>query len=193
KGNASVGPGGAVYVEVGTSQTGAAYASNILVTKNGINGCPTLFQGAASGGLSPRIRGITPTDASGNPVDYGFDIAANYVQADGFQIENTGAALTVEPGFTGATISNNLVKLVNNGYGIVVNPSTNTMVMNNTVDGTGTTPLFAIVDGGSTSGLLIDGNRTMNIGSAFSAIALFNSVSPTVQRNICASQQYGIF
>src|SRR5205085_10087286 len=86
KGNASVGPGGAVYVEVGTSQTGAAYASNIFVTKNGINGCPTLFQGVASGGLSPRIRGITATDASGNPVDYGFDIAANYVQADGFQI-----------------------------------------------------------------------------------------------------------
>ncbi len=191
--NSAVAGGGAVYVEVGTSQSGTAYDSNIQINKAGASGCPTLFQGVASGGLLPRVRGITPTDSLGNPVDFGFDIAANYIQVDGFQVENTGMALTVEPNLTGATLSNNIVQLVNSGYGITTNPSTGTTVIGNRIDGTGTSPLFAIVDGGSPSGLVIDGNRTINVGTAFAGIALFNSVSPVVQRNICSGQQYGIF
>ncbi len=190
----------AAYVEVGVSQSGSAYASNVVIagaSKAGTSTCKTSFLGVASGGLLPRVRGVTPIDpATGAVQDFGFDINADHVLVDGFQIENTGAAAVVEPTIAGAVISNNDMRVPNLGLGVAINPSTGTAVINNKVDARGTQGLFGVVDSHDPSGpaslsTLIDGNKILGFTSGFGIYADGNA--PVIQRNIVSNQFFGIY
>ncbi len=195
----ALGASGAAYVEIGTSPSGAAYDSNIVISgveKNGTSVCKTAFLGVASSGQLPRVRGVTPINPGGSVGDFGFDLAANHIQVDGFQIENTGAAFAVEPGVSGAVISNNDIRLVNLGYGVAINPSTGTEVTGNKIDATGTSGLFGVVDSHAPSAspsqaTLIDNNKVLGFTSGFGIYTDGNA--PVIRRNVVANQFFGIY
>jgi len=191
KANSVIALAGAAYVEVGTSQTGAPYSGNVRVINSGISGCPTLFQGVKSGGLLPRVRGTTPVDSQGNIVDYGFDLAANFVQVDGFQIENTGYAAGIESGVRNAVVSNNDIRLATNGYGVVVNGANSASITNNSLTAGTNAPLFAIADSPASAATLIDGNTIVGASSEFGIYTDGNS--PVIQRNIIRGNGIGVW
>jgi parallel beta-helix repeat protein len=188
---AALAAGGAVYVEVGSSQAGTPYDANVVLSASGSSGCQTLFQGVTASGQRPRVRGITAVNPNGTIADFGVDIAGNHIVVDGFQIENTGAGIVVEPDSENVVASNNDVRLATNGMGIVLTSARDAVIANNTLTAGGNAPLFGILDGGRSRQTLIEGNRITGVASGFGIHV--DGISPAIRRNILSNQFAGIW
>jgi len=192
KGASVLGVSGAIYVEVGNSQTGTPYAANGTITAAGASGCPTLVQGVISGGLMPLIHGLDPTN------DAGIIAGANWVQADSLQVDNSLVGLYSDVGFNNVRFSNSYVKVPDGAYGILLQQNTSSVAIGNRVDATGAngTSIIGIWDYAGTSNT-IDGNKVANFvnlarNGGGEAIQVVNAASPTVQRNIVRNNYEGI-
>lgn len=178
---------GAVYVEVGASQTGSPYAVNPIVTGAGQAGtaaCATLFQGVPNGsGLRPLVRGANPA------ADAGFDIDTDFVKVDSFEIGNSLVGVYTEPTTVSATLSNNLVHVPDLAYGMILDTTSLSLVSGNRVDATGTGSFFGIWDYVG-AGNTIDDNTVT--GQASDGIRSDNSNVLTVQRNVVSGNRIGI-
>lgn len=179
-----VGASGAVYVDVGNSQSGTPYDHDVSITSAGTSSCPTLIQGVANGGQLPLVRGVVPS------VDSGILIGANYVQVDGFQVENTNVGLYSSLGFTGTKISNSFVKVPSGGYGVLVYSNSSSSVVGNRVEAQSASAMIGVWDYAGSSNTL-DGNKISGFTSG-EALATTNAASPTIQRNIARGNYIGI-
>ena len=175
---------GAVYVDVGSSQTGTPYAANttLAAAQAGVAGCLTLVQGVAAAGLSPLVVGTVPAS------DGGFTLLGNSQQVDGFQIQNVQVGLGADVGVQNAILSNNFVQVAANGYGIILNTNTGAQVVNNRVDGSAAT-FIGIWDYAGT-GNLLDGNKVLGFQS--DGLRVDSATGVTVQRNITRGNYIGL-
>lgn len=184
-------PSQSIYVQVGNSQSGAPYAANLVVSgasSGGTPTCPTLIQGVAnSSGQLPLIQGTNPAS------DVGFDVGAggaNYVTVDGFQIQNTQAALYAEQGASGITFSDCLVSVPTSGYGIIFYANSGSEAKNNKIDGNNNSTFYGIYDYAGT-GTLLDGNVVRRMKNA-EAVFCIGSSGLVLRRNICIQSYMGI-
>jgi parallel beta-helix repeat protein len=179
-----VGAQGAVYVDVGSSQSGTPYSANTTVPAlvAGVAGCRTLVQGVASGGLLPLVVGTNPVS------DGGFTVLGNHAQVDGFQIQNVEVGLGADVGVSDAVLSDNWVTVSPSGYGIILNANTNSQVVGNRIDGS-SSGWVGVWDFGGT-GDLVDGNH---VAAAFpDGILVDGATGVTVQRNIVQGGYVGL-
>lgn len=194
KGISSLGAQGAVYVDVGNSQSGTPYAVNLQVlgsAKSGIASCTTLIQGVANAASQlPLLSGTNPASDVGVEVGGSSGDVASYVQVDSLQIQNTQVALYSDPSTTGTVFSNNVISVPSLGYGIVLDTSTNATVLNNRTDGSNNSTFYGIYDYKGTNNL-IDGNRVRrHQGSP--GIYSFGSSGLVIQRNVSAGNYIGV-
>ncbi len=181
-----MGNSGTVNVEVGNSGSGSPYAANISVSGAGLDGtasCKTAFQGIASGGQLPLVRGADPA------ADAGFDVAANHVQIDGFQIENTLVAIYAEAGTAGVIFSNNFLRVPDLAYGVILDTSSGGLVKDNRVEAAETNSFFGIWDYAGSNDT-VDGNKVSGHGNA--GIRSDFSAGLVVQRNIARGNIIGV-
>jgi hypothetical protein len=190
----SVGGQGAVYVDVGNSQTGTPYAVNLQLfgsAKSGVASCTTLIQGVANGSSQlPLLNGTNPASDVGVEVGGSTGNVTSYGQVDSFQIANTHVGLYSDPSTTGTVFSNNVISVPAAGYGIILDTSTSATALNNQTDGNNTSTFFGLYDYAGTNNLL-DGNKVRrHKGSP--GIFSYGSTGLVVQRNIVEGCYIGI-
>lgn len=194
KGISSVGAQGAVYVDVGNSQSGTPYAVNLQAfgsAKSGVASCTTLIQGVANAGSQlPLLGGTNPASDVGVEVGGSAGNVASYVQVDSFQIQNTQVGLYSDPTTTGTVFSNNVISVPSMGYGIILDTSTSATALNNRTDGNNNSTFYGLYDYKGTNNL-IDGNRIRrHQGSP--GIFSYGSSGLVVRRNVSAGNYIGV-
>ena len=191
----SVGAQGAVFVDVGNSQSGTPYAVNLQLfgsAKSGVAACPTLIQGVANASSQlPLLGGTNPASDIGIEVGGSTGNVTSYGQVDSFQIQNTQVGLYSDPGTTGTIFSNNVISVPTLGYGIVLDTSTSATALNNRTDGNNNSTFFGVYVYAGTNGL-VDGNKIRrHTGSP--GIFSFGSTGLVVQRNVVQGCYMGIY
>jgi hypothetical protein len=177
-------PQGAVYVDVGSSQTGTPYDVNVTLkaTQAGTVACSTVFQGVSAAGLAPLLQGTNPAS------DGGFTLQGNNQQVDGFQIQNVQVGLGADVGVSNAIISNNYVIAGSGGYGIILNDNAGSQAINNRVDGL--SAMWVGIWDYSGTGDVLDGNKVLGFLTDGLRVDLANGV--IVQRNITRGNYIGL-
>jgi parallel beta-helix repeat protein len=181
-----LGASGAIYVDVGNSRSGSPYDHDVSITASGSAGCRTLVQGLADvAGQRPLIRGVVPS------VDAGVLVGANFVDVAGFEIENTQVGLYADTGTSNVRFSSNVVRVPDFGYGLLLQTSSASAALNNSIEAASPNATFGIWDF-TGSGNVIDGNRVRGFAGGAEAIVLSYAAAPVVQRNIVAGNYVGI-
>ncbi|MEP6992909.1 MAG: right-handed parallel beta-helix repeat-containing protein [Acidobacteriota bacterium] len=181
-----LGASGTAFVRVGNSQSGSPYAANNVVAAAaaGTSTYSTRVLGIASGATLPLVTGTDPN------ADGGFDVQANYVTIDGFEIRNTQVGVYSEGANTGARISNNYVVSGHFGYGIILDTTSNAWVHDNRVEQvSGGGSFFGIWDY-TGNGNVIELNKVKGFGS--DGIVSHYSTGLVIRRNILKNNPFGI-
>jgi parallel beta-helix repeat protein len=183
KAAAVVGPGEQVLVRVGSSQSGVPYDRNVNLTTAGTATCKTTFQGVASGGVLPLIRGVLSSD-------FGYAIGADDVKVDSFQIDNMYYAAAAATGVKRPVFSNNRITVRNTGYGLLLDTNLNASVAGNAFTAAGSQNLMSLYDFASDT-TTIDQNRFIGASGGF-GVYLDGTKSAIVSRNIVTANNEGI-
>jgi parallel beta-helix repeat protein len=178
-----VGPGEQVLVRVGSSQSGVPYDRNVNLTTAGTATCKTTFQGVASGGQLPLIRGVLSSD-------FAYAIGADDVKVDSFQIDNMYYAAAVATGVKRPVVSNNRITVRNTGYGLLLDTNLNASIAGNTFAAAGSQNLMSLYDFASDT-TTIDQNRFIGASGGF-GVYLDGTKSAIVSRNIVTANNEGI-